>query len=64
MLIDDGLMRDGVFFFLVDVDALDDPRVRLMNHQAAVGDMHFFTDLGNPPKLVLYQAADRHGVVA
>ena len=64
MLIDDGLMRDGVFFFLVDIDALDDPRVRLMNDQATIGDMHFFTDLGNPAQFMLHKTADRHGIDA
>ena len=35
-----------------------------MDHDPAVGDPHFFSNLGNTAKLLLNQAADCHGFVA
>ena len=64
MLFDRLVVKGGMLVFFVDLDTLDDPWIRLMNDQPAVGNMHFLADFRNPPQLVLYQAADRHRIVA
>ena len=35
-----------------------------MDKDPAVGDPHFFSNLGNPAKLLLNKATDRHGFIA
>ena len=53
-----------MFFFLIDIHALDHARIGLMDDEAAVGDMDFFADFGNSAQFMLNEAADRHGIVA
>src|SRR5205807_9827255 len=51
------------FLFTKDLDTADGSWLGFMDKNSAVGDPHFFSNLGNSTKLLLNKAPNRHGFI-